>query len=256
VQRPKTEWYEHYVYCVLRIVHVEDGYSTEQLNLFLGANFVLTVQERPGDCFDPVRERIRRAGSRHRGNGADYLAYSLLDTGIDSYFPVLEYFGEALDGVEDELTREPTPQTLEDIQELRRALIQFRRAAWPLREVVNGLQRETSPLITDSTRLYLRDCYDHTVQILDLLETDRELGADLMDVYLSSVSNRMNEVMKVLTIIATIFIPMTFVASIYGMNFEYMPELHRRWGYPFALALMAMIGGGLAWWFKRRGWFK
>jgi magnesium transporter len=255
-QRAKTDWYEHFCFCVVRMINAEESLCTEQLNLFFGPSFVVTFQERPGDCFGPVRERIRRAGSRHRASGADYLVYSLLDLVIDGYFPALEHYGEELDLIEDKLIENAESSVMYELQGVRRNLLEFRRAVWPLREAVNALQREPSPLIQDATRLYLRDCYDHTVQVIDLLESYRELGASLMDVYMSSVSKRMNEVMKVLTVISTIFIPMTFIASIYGMNFTDMPELHWHWGYPLALGFMALIGGGLALWFWRRGWFK
>jgi magnesium transporter len=207
-----------------------------------------------------VRERLRKGTSHIRHAGPDYLAYSLIDAVIDGYFPVLETLGEHLESLEDDILAHPTPQSASHIHQSRRDLMALRRAIWPLREAMNMLIREPSPLVGDEARLYLRDCYDHTVRILDFVETYRELGANLMELYLSSMSQRMTEVMKVLTIIATIFIPLTFVAGIYGMNFNpdrspfNMPELEWYFGYPFALALMAAIALVMLYYFRRKGW--
>ncbi len=235
--------------------------DTEQLSLFLGRNFVVTFQEgRPGDPFEPLRERVRHGVGRVRQAGADYLAYSLLDAVIDGYFPVLEGLGERLEALEDEILVRAERHTVSEVHEVKRELLMLRRATWPLREALNTLIRDECPLIAAETRVYLRDCYDHVVRIIDFVETYRELGADLTDLYLSSISQRLNEIMKVLTMIATIFIPLTLISGIYGMNFNTqasplnMPELNWVFGYPFALLLMALIAGGLLLWFRRRGW--
>jgi magnesium transporter len=216
---------------------------------------VLTFQELEGDCFEPVRERVRRGKGRIRRMGADYLAYALIDALIDQFFPILERQGERIEALEDELIEDPAPETLQRIYRLRRELLLLRRAAWPEREVIATLQREETALVGREVKVFLRDAYDHAVQVLEILETYRELAGSMLDVYLSSLSHRMNEVMKVLTIIATIFIPLTFIAGIYGMNFARMPELHWAWGYPAALAVMAAIGLALVVFFRRRGWF-
>jgi magnesium transporter len=260
-QRPKMEDYEGTLFIVLRHFHhppaEEDEIEElvpEQISMFVRPGLVITLQEVEGDAFEPVRERIRRGGNRLRNRGSDYLAYALVDALVDSYFPILERLGEHIESLEEELIADPTPETLDRIYRLRRDLLLLRRAAWPTREMINSLLRDDNPLITDETRLYLRDCYDHAVETLEIVETYRELGAGMLDVYLSSLSQKMNEVMKVLTIIATIFIPLTFVAGIYGMNFAYMPELQHRFGYPAALAVMAAIALTLVAYFRRKGW--
>lgn len=260
-QRAKVEQYNEQLFVVARMAGAPPEHETEQIGLVLGRNFVLTFQEgRPGDSFGPVRERIRKAAGRIRTAGADYLAYSLLDAVIDGYFPVLEDIGERLESLEDEILARPGRGTFHRVHDLKRELLALRRAVWPLREAVSGLIREPCALIGDETRLYLRDCYDHAVRIIDFVETYRELGSDLTDLYLSSVSQRMTEVMKVLTIIATIFIPLTFIAGIYGMNFHTdkspwnMPELGWYWGYPFALLLMGLVALALVAYFWWKGW--
>jgi len=255
-QRPKVEEYDDHLFVILRGFH-EDGdeLEPEQLALFLLPGVVLSFQERPGDVFEPVRERLRRGKGRARGMGADYLLYALVDAVIDGCFPLLEAFGERIEDLEHELIEDPSPATLERIYQIRRELLQLRRAAWPEREVVNSLHREETPHVTRETKVFLRDCYDHAVEVLEILETYRELAGSMLDVYLSSLSHRMNEVMKVLTIIATIFIPLTFIAGVYGMNFEVMPELSWAWGYPAALGAMAVVAGALVVYFHRRGWF-
>jgi magnesium transporter len=260
-QRAKVEHYPNHLFIVVHMATYDSSLETEQLSLFLGKNFVVTFQEgRPGDPFNLVRERIRDAVGHLRQAGADYLAYSLIDAVIDGYFPVLEMTGERLENTEDEILTRPTGRTASQVHQIKRELMTLRRTIWPLREAMNSLLRDPSPLVTDETRLYLRDCYDHTVRIIDFIETYRELGSDLMDLYLSSVSQRMTEVMKVLTIIATIFIPLTFISSIYGMNFHTerspwnMPELTWYLGYPFALILMAAMAFGMLYYFRRKGW--
>ena len=227
--------------------------------MVLGEGWVLTFQERAGDCFEPVRERLRHGKGRIRQTGADYLAYALLDAAIDGYFPLLETMGEAIETLEDSVVTDPDRRQVEQLHHIKRDLLVLRRAIWPLRELLGALLRDETSVITPATRPYLRDTYDHTVQLMDIVETYREIASGLLDVYLSSQSARLNEVMKVLTIIATIFMPMSFVASLYGMNFDTthpfnMPELSWPFGYAFALFIMATIATGLLWWFKRKGW--
>jgi len=260
-QRPKVEQYGDHLFIVTRMVWSDEQLETEQLSLFLGKNFILTFQEGvPGDCLGLVRERIRKKGGRIHEAGPDYLAYALLDAVVDAYFPILEQYGERLEDLEDEIVRKPLPDTIARIHAIKRDLLTLRRAVWPQRETLGTLLREETPRISSETRIYLRDCYDHVTQIIDLVETYRELGADLTDIYLSSVSNRTNEIMRVLTVIATIFIPLTFIAGIYGMNFNTeispwnMPELNWSWGYPLSLLLMLSVAVGQLLFFYRRGW--
>ncbi len=259
-QRAKVEEYAFGYYLVVRIPHHVDGcLELEQVSIFLGDKFVVTFQEREGDSFDPIRDRIRKSHGRLRRSGPDYLAYALLDAVVDSYFPFVEAYGDRLEDLEDRILTEPDQSVINSIHEVKRELLMIRRAVWPLREALNLLLREDHGRISEETRLYLRDVYDHTIQLVELTETQREIASGLLDVYLSSVSNRMNEIMKVLTIIATIFIPLSFVAGLYGMNFDRgspfnMPELGWRYGYFFALALMAAIAGGLLFYFRRKRW--
>jgi magnesium transporter len=255
-QRPKVEQYADHYLVILRMLQVHPEIEEEQVSLFFGASYVVTVQERPGgDVFGDVRTRIRTGRGRIRAEGPDYLAYALIDSVVDGYFPVLEGLGERLDRLEDECVDSSGKMLLPQIQRLRRDLLTVRRAVWPTREALVVLQREASALVSAETRVSLRDCYDHAVEALDLLETDRETAAAVMEIYLAIQNQRLNEVMKVLTVIATLFIPLTFIASIYGMNFQYMPELHSRWGYPGVLALMALVAAGLIGYFKRRRWW-
>ncbi|HEY5598746.1 MAG TPA: magnesium/cobalt transporter CorA, partial [Kiloniellales bacterium] len=259
-QRPKVEEYEDHLFVVSRMIAVDDAPHTEQISLFLGDGYLLTFQETVGDCFDPVRDRIRRHRGLIRESGADYLTYALLDAVIDGYFPVLEDYGEELEILEDTVLAAPLREHVGQIHEMKRNFLTLRRAIWPQREMISALSRNTSKQVSDQTRVYLRDCYDHTIQLIDILETYREVASGLVDVYLSSVSARMNEIMKVLTIIATIFIPLGFIAGVYGMNFNQgvspwnMPELSWYFGYPVALGLMAAVAGGLLFFFRRRGW--
>jgi len=222
--------------------------------LILGSNFVISFQEREGDVFNPIRERIRSGKGRIRKMGADYLAYTLIDTIVDNYFIIPEKLGERIESIEEELVTDPTPETLQTIHTLKRKLIFLRKSLWPLREVVSGLQRTESTLIHESTDIYLRDVYDHTIQVIDTIETSRDILSGMLDIYLSSVSNRMNQIMKVLTIIATIFMPLTFIAGIYGMNFEFMPELTWPWAYPLVLLVMVVIGISMLIYFRRKKW--
>lgn len=253
-QRPKVEQYSNHQYIVSRMAAVREHLETEQISIFLGTNYVLTFQERRGDCFDPVRGRLREGKGRIRVGGVDYLAYAILDAIVDGYFPVLESFGERLENLEEEILVRPDGRTLSRVHRVKRELLTLRRSIWPQREAVSSLMRDPSDLVSDETRIYLRDCYDHTIQIMDLLETYRELASGLVDAYMSSVSNRMNEVMKVLTIIATIFIPLTFIAGVYGMNFRWMPELDWWWAYPAVWAVMIAIAVALVVFFARKGW--
>ena len=254
-QRPKVEPYDHYLFVVMQMLLDGHHLDTEQLSLFLGSNFVVTFQERPGgDCFAPIRERIRKNHGRIRSTGPDYLAYSILDAVVDHYFPALERYGEQLEDLEQEVVTQPARQTLAKIHDLKRDLLTLRRAVWPAREALNSLVRDETPFIARETRTYLRDCYDHAVRIIDIIETDRETAFGLLETYLSSMSNRMNEIMKVLTIIATIFIPLTFIVGIYGMNFTHMPELNSSWGYPGVMILMGVIAAGMLRYFHRKGW--
>lgn len=259
-QRAKVEPYGETLFIVCRMVLSNPELTTEQVSLFLGKGFVLTFQERQGDCFDPVRDRIRKGQGRMRGAGPDYLAYALLDALTDHIFPIMESMGERLDQLEDEVMERPEPETVRLVHGLRRDLLLLRRSVWPLREALALLYRDPLPLITDETRIYLRDCYDHAVQIMDMVESSREVAAGLMEFYLSSLSHRMNEIMKVLAIFAAIFIPLSFVAGLYGMNFNpdrspwNMPELDWYFGYPFALMLMGIVAGSMLLYFRRQGW--
>jgi magnesium transporter len=261
-QRPKVEPYEGYLFCVARMIELTEKLQTEQVSLFLGPKWIVTFLEDPGDAFDPVRRRLRESRGRIRSSGASYLAYALLDAVVDAYFPVVETYGERLDELEDQVVSRPDQSTIARAHQVKRDLRSLRRAIWPLREALNVLTRDDSGLVDPETRVFLRDCYDHTVQIIDLVETYRELDADLTDLYLSSLSNRLNEVMKVLTVIATIFMPMTFIAGVYGMNFYTdespwnMPELRWRMGYPFSLALMALSALGMVGFFRWMGWIR
>ncbi len=254
-QRPKLEEYDGYLFAVVKMLRIEEGQlKSEQVSLVVGPAYVVSFQEEPGDVFDPVRERIRHGRGRIRRLGADYLAYALLDVIVDHYFVVLEHFGEQTERLEEEVTGEATEATQQRINALRRDLVLMRRAVWPVRELLLALDRSDSDLVRSETRPFLRDAYDHAVQVIEVLESLREVLSGLHDLYMSNLSNRMNEVMKVLTIIGTIFIPLTFVAGIYGMNFEYMPELGYRYAYPIALAAMLIIGIVLVFYFRRKGW--
>ncbi len=259
-QRPKVEQYNGQLFVVMRMFQCHERLETEQVSIFLGKNYVLTFQENlPGDSFEPVRERLRSHGPL-TSQTSDYLAYRLLDAIIDGYFPVLETYGEQIDVLEDEVLECPQKQTLSRIHDIKKDLLEIRRAIWPAREAVNQLARDPILLISDNTRVFLRDCYDHTVQLIDLLETYRDLSSDLRDLYLSSAGNRLNEIMKVLTIISTVFIPLTFVAGVYGMNFNTgaspynMPELNWRFGYVgFWVAMLVIFAAELGF-FWRKGW--
>jgi magnesium transporter len=263
-QRPKVEPYDDHLFLVMRHIHRRaegrPGLESEQISIFFGEGFLITVQEIAGDVFEPIRERIRHGQGRIRRCGSDYLAYAILDSLVDNFFPVLEELGERLESYEEEVIDDPGRETVAGIHGAKKDLITLRRAAWPGREVVAGVERLDSPLISAETRIFLRDCYDHAVQVLDIIETYRDLATGLLDLYMSTVSNRMNEVMKVLTVLASIFIPLTFLAGIYGMNFDpeasrwNMPELQWAYGYPAFWVATLVLADCLLVYFKRKGW--
>lgn len=258
-QRPKMEDFDEYIYIVLKMLYYNGNSNeiiTEQVSLILGSNFVISYQEqeKEGDVFNVIRERIKTNKGRIRKMGADYLAYCLVDAIVDNYFIVLETLGEKIESLEEELVNYPTPEILRTICTMKRDMILLRRSVWPLREVINELERGESSLIKESTEIYLKDVYDHTIHVIDTLETFRDMVSGMLEIYLSSISNRLNAVMKVLTIIATIFMPLTFIVGIYGMNFKYMPELPWRWGYPAVLLVMAAVGISMIVYFRRKKW--
>ncbi len=256
-QRPKYEDFDKYIFVVLKMLMFDDlkkEIVSEQISLIFGSNYVISFQEREGDVFDSIRERIRNAKGRIRKMGADYLAYSILDAVVDNYFAILEKLGDKIEDVEEGLVVNPTPHTLQAIHNLKRDIIFLRKSVWPLREVVGSLERGESKLVKKSTSIFLRDLYDHTIQTIDTIETFRDMVSGVLDIYLSSVSSRMNEIMKVLTIFAAIFIPLTFIAGVYGMNFEFMPELKWKWGYFLVLGIMTVASFGMLAYFRRKKW--
>ena len=257
-QRPKMEAYDDYLFIVLKMFFYdkkEESAITEQISIVLGTDYVISFQERESNIFAPVLERLKNGKWRIRKMGPDYLVYSLIDVIIDNYFLILEELGERVDNLEVQLVTSPQTETLKSIQTLKREMIFLRRSVWPLREVISSMERGDSPLIQSSTYVYLRDIYDHTIQAIDTIETYRDMLSGMLDIYLSSVSNKLNEVMRVLTVIATIFIPLTFIVGVYGMNFELMPELKWRWGYPSVVGLMLVISLLMLYYFKRKKWF-
>ena len=254
--RPKIEVHDDYLYIVLKMLQFRDdsrSITIEQISLIIGDNYVLSFQERAGDVFDGVRERLR-TGRRIRQMGADYLAYALIDAIVDNYFLILEKLGDAIEDLEQELIDNPTPATLHTIHHFKREMLLLRKAVWPLREVLSSLSRDEDVVSNSEIRLFLRDVYDHSIHIMDNIDTLRDMLTGLLDLYVSSVSQRMNEIMKVLTIFASIFMPLTFIAGVYGMNFEYMPELAVPWAYPLVLLIMLGVSGGLILFFKWRNW--
>lgn len=255
-QRPKADLFTDQLLVVTRMPRVVDRgrVDREQISFCIGRKYVITFQEQYGDVFDPIRRQLRSEKSPLRAAGPDFLAHALMDLAVDAYYPVLEALGEHLESLESDALTHPSESTLQEIFRTKRELLELRRSIWPQREVFNALIRDESALISEPLRIYLRDTYDHCIQVIDVLETYREVAGGLLDVYMSSVSNRMNDVMKVLTVMASIFIPITFLAGIYGMNFDAMPELHIRWGYPILLLVMAGVAGGMLWFFRRRGW--
>ena len=256
-QRPKMEDFDDYLYIVLKMLFFDDEkneISAEQISLIVGDRYVISFQERKGDVFEPIRERLRGRKGRIIKQGADYLAYALLDIIVDNYFSILEKTGDKMESLEEELITNPSPKTLAIMHRMKREMIFLRKSIWPLREVISGLERDESPIIKESTHVFLRDVYDHTIQVIDTVEALRDMIGGMLDIYLSSVSNRMNEVMKVLTIIATIFIPLTFIAGVYGMNFENMPELRVPWAYPVVWGVMGAVGLLMVLFFRRKRW--
>lgn len=257
-QRPKMDDFEGYLCIILKMLDYSREEATlrmEQVSLVLGPRFVISLHESKGDTFEPVRDRLRKAKGRVRKMGADYLAYSLIDAIVDNYFLVLEGIGEEIEALEEQLMGDPNPVTLRKIHRLKRELILLRKSVWPLREVVSNLEKSESPLVDEKTRVFLKDVFDHTIHIIDTIETFRDMASGMIDVYLSSVSNKMNEIVKVLTMIATIFIPLTFFAGIYGMNFRYMPELAWRWAYPSLWVFLIALALTMVLYFKKKKWF-
>jgi magnesium transporter len=258
-QRAKVEDYDDHLFIVLRMVSYGQHLTFEQISLFVGDGFVVSIQERPGDCLDPVRNRLRKNRKRIRSSGADYLAYAMIDAIIDSYFPVVDRYGEKMERVDEQLTDGRHTNFMDVLHLIRGDLMALRRSIRPLRDEMSLLISEPNTIISPDTQIYLRDCYDHSIQLIDLLDNYRELCSDLRDYYMSLVSNRMNEVMKVLTIIGTIFIPLGFIAGLYGMNFNThlpgnMPELNWPYGYVFAIGVMVVVALGLLWFVWKQGW--
>jgi magnesium transporter len=257
-QRPKVEPYDHYLFIVAQMLYrdEEERMCGEQVSMFLGKNLLITIQEDPDlDVFEPVRVRLRGGRGHIRKLGPDYLAYALLDSIIDHCFPILEALGDALEDMEDELVEHPTTECVATLHHYRRALMQMRRLVWPERDVINNLLHDDSGLVSKQTKVFLRDCYDHAVQIMDLIESYRDVTGGMMELYLSAVSQRTNEIMRVLTVMSSIFIPLTFIAGVYGMNFVNLPEKDWHYGYFYCLALMATVAGGMLLYFKRKRWF-
>jgi magnesium transporter len=255
-QRPKCEDYRDYLYVVLRIFYKnhELKIDDEQFSLILGRNWVITFLETNDEILEGVRYRIRKDGSRMRQLGADYLAYAILDTVVDSTFLTLERLDEEVEKLEQELFANPAPSTLFKIQKFKREVALLRKNLWPMREAISSLERKENPLITENTRFFLRDVHDHTVLMIETIEGFRDILSGMLDIYLSNINLRMNEIMKVLTIVATIFVPLTFIASIYGMNFDNLPELHYHWGYYYVLGLMLLVAFGMLLFFHRKKW--
>ena len=254
------EEYPDHVFVIGRLFFFENELESEELSLFFGKDFVVTFQERPGDCFEPIRQRIRAGRDRIRGSGPDYLAYALLDAIVDHYFPVFEDYGNRLEALEERVLTGAEPAIVGRLMAVRRDLVRLRRAAWPMRDALSGLLREGVPNVRKETQVFMRDCHDHAIRLVDISESFRELASSLMEVHLAVQGQRLNEVMKVLTIIATLFIPLGFIAGLYGMNFDpdispyNMPELGWRYGYPFAIGLMALVVVLLMFYFRRKGW--
>jgi magnesium transporter len=256
-QRPKIEDYETYLFIVLKALRrVTEGESIEsdQVSLVLGPHYVISFHEGDGDLFAPVRERLLKGKGRIRRLGADYLAYSLIDLIVDNYFVALETFSDKVESLEDEVVVQPSPQTLREVHRFKNDMIMLRKSLWPLREVIASLERRESPLISEALTMYLKDVYDHTIIAIETVETYRDILSGMLDIYLSSMSNRLNEIMKVLTIIATIFMPLTFITSLYGMNFKNMPELNWQYGYYEVLGVIVVIAGAMLLYFRQKRW--
>jgi len=257
-QHPKMEVFEHYMYIVFKMLCYDeksDEIQEEQISIILGSNFVISFQERVGDVFNPIRERIHSGKIRIRKSDADYLTYALIDTVVDNYFIILERIAEKVELLDDELFNDPSPATLKNIHNLKRKIISLRRSIWPLREIINRIEKEEFFLIHESTSIFFKDVYDHVFKIIDTIDTFQDIASGMLDTYLTNISNKMNEVMKVLTIIATIFIPLTFIAGIYGMNFKFMPELEWKWGYFLVWFVMIIVFSIMMFYFRRKKWF-
>ncbi|MCA2699394.1 MAG: magnesium/cobalt transporter CorA [Microcystis sp. M179S2] len=259
-QRPKLEDYNNQLLVISQMVRLkedESGFDTEQVSFVLGKRYLLSFQEEElQDCFEIVRDRIRTSQGRVRKSGADYLTYLLLDTIIDGYFPVVEHYEDRIEALEDAIISHPDRDTMQEIYDVRRELLALRRLIWPMRNVLHLLMRDHHGIVSDEVQIYFRDSYDHVIQILEIIEAYRELAASLMDVYMSTMGNKLNEIMKFLTVISTIFIPLTFIVGVYGMNFENMPELKGEWSYFMVWLVMLAVAGGLIFYFWRKGWFK
>lgn len=258
-QRPKVEEYDNYLFIVLRMFFYNSEtreLKNEQVSIILSDNYLISFLEDTGDVFDPVRERIRKPGTKFRKNGVDFLTYSMIDAVVDSYFHILEQIGEEIEELEDRLVINTEKDDIQLIHRMRRNMILMRKSVWPLREMILSLQRNENSIIKSSTQIYLRDVYDHVIQIIDTIESYRDMIVGMLDVYLSSASNKLNEVMKVLTIISTLFIPLTFLAGVYGMNFKFFPELETEWMYPWGFwVLTIIIIVFMVFFFKRKKWF-
>jgi magnesium transporter len=257
-QRPKVEDFENCIFVILKMLYYDDEkekIKVEQVSLVLGKNFVISFQEMEGDVFDPVRERIEKGKGRIRKMGSDYLLYSLIDALVDNYFSVLEAMGDKIEELEEDIVEGAASESLQDVHNLKKDMILLRRSVWPLREVINSFTREKTTIVSGNVIIYFRDVYDHTIQVIETIETFRDMLSGLHDTYLSSISNKMNEIMKVLTMFASIFIPLTFIAGIYGMNFHFMPELSWRWGYFAVWGIILFVGGAMLFYFKRKKWF-
>jgi magnesium transporter len=259
--RPKVEAYHEEppyqarLFIIVRMLELQGGHlRSEQISIFLGHRTVLTFQETPGDVWGGIRQRIQAAGSRLRTHDASFLTYSLIDAIVDHCFPMLEHFGDRLEEVEATVLEQPTTAAIREVHELKRELLLFRRAVWPMREVISTLQREPHDCLSDATRVYLRDVYDHLVQIIDIIETYREIAIGLTETYMTAMGTRLNEIMKFLTVVGTIFIPLTFLAGVYGMNFHNFPEITWRWGYMFFWAVCLTTAFGMVAWFRKKGW--
>jgi magnesium transporter len=251
------EPYDDFIYIVLKMLHWDEGTTAveiEQVSLLVSGSYVLSFEEGEDNIFDPLRQRLKNEQSRLRSCGSDYLAYAILDTIVDNYFLILEQISDQLEVLEDEVITNPTPETLDTIQNLKRELLYIRKVVWPLREAIGRLSHGDIPFFEQNTVIYIRDVYEHTIQIIDSVETFRGIVSGTLDIYLSSVSNKMNEIMKVLTVIATVFIPITFITSLYGMNFTHMPELDWPFGYPLVWLIILITSGSLLMYFKRRDW--
>lgn len=270
-QRPKIEDYDDYIFIVLKMLYYDENKDNkideqdeydlgdtnldmDQVSMILGPNFIISFKEKEVDVFNPLRDRLRTAKGKIRRQGADYLAYSMIDSIVDHYFLIMEKLGDRFEDLEDVVVSDPQPGILPTIYNLKRDMLFLRKSVWPLREAISKMQRTDSPLVSEAIKIYLRDVYDHTIQVIENIETFRDMSASLLETYLSSLSNKLNEVIKLLTIISTIFIPLTFLAGVYGMNFRFMPELESPWGYPAILILMLLVVAVMLGYFRRKEW--